>query len=472
MAFGTFGRSLRNIVVGAVLALTPAVVAAETLADALADAYRNSGLLEQNRALLRVADDEVGVQFSALRPIVNWTADFSRQFGTARSSNTLGVVRGTAANELTVGLAMELLLWDAGRTALGVERAKENVLATREALRGIEQRVLLAAVQAYMNVTASSQTVGLRQNNVRVIGEELRAANDRFEVGEVTRTDVALTEARLAAARSGLAQAQGDVAIAVEDFRATVGRRPGNLVTPGRRAMPAASTDAAKSVAMRGHPSLRQAGHEITAAELALQAARLAVMPTVSLTGRYGLTDQFGSNNFQRGGSVGVEASGPIYQGGRITALQRQALGRVDAARGNLHAVRVQIAQGVGTAWAQVVVSGAARVATEEQIRAARVAFRGVREEATLGARITLDVLDAEQELLDAQANQIAAAANEITAYYSLLASMSLLTAEALKLQVQTYDPAEYYNLVKSAPIQRSKQGEQLDRVLRSLSKE
>jgi outer membrane protein len=184
------------------------------------------------------------------------------------------------------------------------------------------------------------------------------------------------------------------------------------------------------------------------------------------------LTDQFASDNFQRGGSVGVQASGPIYQGGRITALQRQALGRVDAARGNLHAVGVQIAQGVGTAWAQVVVSGAARVATEEQIRAARVAFRGVREEATLGARTTLDVLDAEQELLDAQANQIAAAANEITAYYSLLASMGLLTAEALKLQVQTYDPAEYYNLVKSAPIQRSKQGEQLDRVLRSLSKE
>ncbi len=472
MVFGTFGRSLRGMVAGAALALAPAVVGAETLADALADAYRNSGLLEQNRALLRVADDEVAVQFSALRPILNWTTDFTRQFGTSRSNQTFGLVRGTGTNELTLGLAMELLLWDAGRTILGIERAKESVLATREALRGVEQRVLLTAVQAYMNVTASTQTVGLRQNNVRVLSEELRAANDRFEVGEVTRTDVALTEARLAAARSGLAQAQGDVAIAIEDFRAAVGRSPGNLVTPSRRDMPASSPDAAKSVALRGHPSMLQAGHEISAAELALRAARQSVMPSVRLTGRYGVTDQFASDNFSNGGSVGVEATGPIYQGGRIDALQRQALARVDAARGNLHAVREQIAQGVGTAWAQVMVSRAARVASEEQIRAARVAFQGVREEATLGARTTLDVLDAEQELLDALASQIAASANEIIAYYSLLSSMGLLTAEALKLQVPTYDPTVYYNLVKSAPLNRSKQGQQLDRVLKSLSKE
>ncbi len=469
-------RSLRgmtaSVAFAVTLMLTPATVQAENLSDALADAYRNSGLLEQNRALLRFADDEVAVQFAALRPIVNWATDFTRQYGTSRSNQTFGVIRGSAANELTVGLSMELLLWDAGRTELGVERAKESVLATREALRGVEQRVLLAAVQAYMSVRATSETVGLRENNLRVISEELRAANDRFEVGEVTRTDVALTEARLAAARAGLAQAQGDRAIAIEDFRAAVGRRPGSLTAPERRAMPAASPDAAKQVALRGHPDMRQAGHEITAAELALAAARKSGLPTVNLTGSLGATDQFGSSNFSRGGTIGVEASGPIYQGGRINALQRQAVGRVDAARGNLHATREQIAQGTGSAWAQVEVARAARAATEEQIRAAQVAFQGVREEATLGARTTLDVLNAEQELLDARANQITAASNEITAYYALLASMGLLTAEQLKLRVQIYDPAEYYNLVKSAPLARSAQGQQLDRVLKSLSKQ
>lgn len=475
MRFQQFGRALRQIALGAaattLIGITPMAVAAETLADALADAYRNSGLLDQNRALLRVADDEVAVQFSALRPIVNWSADVTRQFGTARSNTTFGVVRGIGTNELSAGLAMDLLLWDAGRTGLAVERAKESVLATREALRGVEQRVLLGAVQAYMNVRATTETVGLRQNNLRVITEELRAANDRFEVGEVTRTDVALTEARLAAARSGLAQAEGERVIAIADFRAAVGRAPGNLVAPARRAMPAASPDAARAVALRGHPDMRQAGHEITAAELALQAARKSMLPTVNLTGTYGLSDTLDSNNFSRGGTVGVEVSGPIYQGGRITALQRQALARVDAARGNLHQVQAQIAQGVGTAWAQVEVARAARAATEEQIRAATVAFQGVREEATLGARTTLDVLNAEQELLDARASQITAASNEITAYYALLAAMGLLTATDLKLGVQVYDPAEYYNLVKTAPLARSQQGQQLDRVLKSLSK-
>lgn len=471
MGIRHFGRAVRGLAAGVALICAPVSLGAETLADALADAYRNSGLLEQNRALLRVADDEVAVQFAALRPIVNWAADFTRNFGTARSTQTLGRVRGTGTNELTIGLSMQLLLWDAGRTELGVERAKETVLATREALRGVEQRVLLSAVQAYMNVRASSETVGLRQNNLRVITEELRAANDRFEVGEVTRTDVALTEARLAAARSGLVQAEGELVIAIEDFRAAVGRRPGALNAPERRAFPAASPDAAKQLALRGHPDMRRAGHEITAAELALQAARKSTQPTVNLTGRYGLTDEFGNNNFQRGGSIGIEATGPVYQGGRITALQRQALARVDAARGNLHAVRHQVAQGVGTAWAQVEVARAARAATEEQIRAATVAFRGVREEATLGARTTLDVLNAEQELLDARANQITAASNEITAYYGLLASMGVLTAEDLKLRVQLYDPAEYYNLAKSAPVPQSRQGQQLDKVLKSLSK-
>lgn len=476
MHFRTYARALRGMTAGLALALVvviaPGAARAETLADALADAYRNSGLLDQNRALLRVADDEVAVQLAGLRPIINWAADLTRQYGTSRSTQTLGRVRGTGVNDLTIGLSMQLLLWDAGRTALGVERAKETVLATREALRSVEQRILLGAVQAYMDVRAASETVGLRQNNLRVITEELRAANDRFEVGEVTRTDVALTEARLAAARSGLAQAQGALVIAIEDFRATVGRSPGNLVPPERRAMPAASPDAAKQVAMRGHPDLRQAGHEITAAELALQAARKSTQPTVNLRGNFGLTDEFGSNNFSRGGSIGIEASGPIYQGGRISALTRQAVARVDGARGNLHAVQAQIAQGVGSAWAQVEVARAARAATEEQIRAATVAFRGVREEATLGARTTLDVLNAEQELLDARANQITAASNEITAYYALLASMGLLTAESLRLQVQIYDPAEYYNLVKTAPLPASRQGQQLDRVLRSLSKE
>ena len=472
MAFMTVRRVMRGVAFGVMMAAAPVVATAETLADALTDAYLHSGLLEQNRALLRAADEDVAQSMSALRPIVNWAADATHTFGTARSATTGNVARGSVTNDMTVGLSMELLLWDAGRVAMSVEAAKEVVLATREALRAVEQGVLLGAAQAYMNVRANSETVALRENNVRVITQELRAANDRFEVGEVTRTDVALAEARLSGARAALAQAQGDLAIAIEDFRFSTGRKPGRLAPPPAIPMPAKSPDAAKAVAMAHHPDMIRAGHEISASELRLRSAKTATMPTVKLTGRYGLTEDLDDSDFSRGGSIGIEASGPIYQGGRISSLERQAQARVDAARGSLHNVRHSVAQNVGTAWARVEVARAARAASDEQIRAARVAFRGVREEATLGARTTLDVLNAEQELLDAQASQISVSANEVVARYALLAAMGQLTVGDLRLNVQQYDPAAYYNMVKSAPTKRSKQGQQLDKVLKSLSKE
>ena len=476
MAWQRFAAKIRALAAGAALALVPALfpvtAQAETLADALADAYRHSVLLDQNRALLRAADEDVAIAVAKLRPILNWAADVTHEFGKARNTTTGNVTRGSTGDTATIGLSMELLLWDAGRTKLGIEVAKESVLATREALRGIEQRVLLGAVQAYMGVRANSETVALRQNNVRVISEELRAARDRFDVGEVTRTDVALAEARLAGARSALAQAEGELAIAIEDFRYATGRKPGRLAPPPSFGMPAASPDAAKAIALRRHPDMLRAGHTIAAAELGLRSARTSAQPTLKLTGRYGLTEDLDDTDYSRGGSVAIELSGPIYQGGGLAAQTRKQQARLDAERAALHDTRHAVAQGVGTAWARVEVARAARAASDEQIRAARVAFRGVREEATLGARTTLDVLNAEQELLDAQANQITAAANEIIARYALLAAMGQLTAADLRLNVQQYDPAAYYNLAKTAPVSGSKQGKQLDRVLKSLSKE
>ena len=155
-----------------------------------------------------------------------------------------------------------------------------------------------------------------------------------------------------------------------------------------------------------------------------------------------------------------------------MTSSVRQAAASRDAARGNLHRVRHDIQQDVGNALAQRVVARAALAASEQQIVAARIAFSGIQEEATLGARTTLDVLNAEQELLDAEAERISAQSEESIAAYAVLASMGSLTAEQLNLPVERYDPAAYYNLVKDAPIARSKQGRQLDKVLRALGKE
>lgn len=466
---GRFG----SLVLAASVALMLAGAArAETLAGALVSAYNNSGLLDQNRALLRAADEGVAQSMAALRPIINWSADTTRTFARTTGSAPLYLVGSSESTKVNVGISAELLLYDFGQTPLRAQIARENVLATRQMLVGIEQQVLRRAVAAYMDVRRQSEFLALRQNNVKLIQQELRAAKDRFEVGEVTRTDVALAEARLAGARSGLAAAEGALVQAQEEYRAAVGHKPGNLAPPPRIPQAAKSVEAAKDVAVRAHPDMIRAQHDVASAELSVVVAEAAMKPRITLKGSYGLTETFDSRAFSKGGSVGIQATGPIYQGGRLSSLVRQAMAQRDGQRAGLHIVRLSVAQAVGDAYSQLQVAAASRLASEEEVRASRVAFRGVREEATLGARTTLDVLNAEQELLNAQANLISAMSQEHVAAYSLLSSMGMLTAEQLKLNVQSYDPEAYYNQVKSAPTITSKQGQKLDKVLRALGKE
>ncbi len=441
---------------------------AENLADALTSAYNHSGLLEQNRAVLRAADEDVAIAMSALRPTLDWAAEIKRTFGYSKTALRSG---GVANTESTVALIASYTLYDFGRNQLGLEAAKESVLATRETLISIEQQVLYRGVAAFLNVRRALEIVSLRQNNVRVIQTELRAARDRFEVGEVTRTDVALAEARLAAARSALASSQGDLDIARAEYTSVIGRKPGNLVAPkSLPRLPAPAEGAA--TALRLHPNLRQVQHQILALELTLKQAEAEMKPTVSLSGRLAATDDLGDGTYSRIGSITLGASGPIYKGGRLSAQARKVRAQRDAARGNLHAVRHGVTQDVTTAYATLQVAVASIDASERQVRAARVAFRGVREEASLGARTTFDVLQAEQELLDAQAGLISATIDRQLASYQVLASLGMLTTDHLKLNVVKYDPTEYYNLVKDAPTPTSRQGKQLDRVLQRLQKQ
>ena len=442
---------------------------AETLAQTLVSAYEHSGLLDQNRALLRAADEDVAQILAGLRPILNYSADFTRSFGESQA----GIFTGTtSSNTVNIGLSLELLIFDAGRTKFQLEAAKESVLATRETLRSIEQQVLLRAVTAFQDVRRNQEFVALRDNNLRLLRQELRAARDRFEVGEVTRTDVAQAEARVAAALSEFASAQGDLVQSNEEFRAAVGRKPGNLQAPKRLPKLSGNVDASAQAAVRGHPDILQAQHEISTAELNIRAAKAATKPNVNLFGNLAAGEDITDEDFSRTGNFGVQVTAPIYQGGLLSSLTRQAQAQRDASRGNLHEVRHRIVQDVGSAYAILRATEASRTASREQVRAADVAFRGVREEATLGARTTLDVLDAEQELLDARANMIAAQADVVVAAYSVLASLGQLTAKDLNLDVQTYDPAAYYNLVKDAPVPISPQGKKLDKVLRALGKE
>lgn len=466
-------RKMRFLAVAAlsVAALTSAgALRAETLADTLIAAYRNSNLLEQNRALLRATDEDVAVAVAALRPVVQFAADANYNF--SRTHNAGGLVNGSIVppnrsnNESlnsSLSLVASMTLYDFGRNALAIEAAKETVLATREALIAVEQNVLLDAVTAYVQVQLAQSIVDLRQNNNRLISQELQAAQDRFEVGEVTRTDVAQAEAALAAARSNLVAAEGDLVVAREYFRAATGAYPVNLAALPTPPRTAPSVEEARQVAMRSHPQVRQAQRQVTVAEINVARGKAQFGPTLTGDASVGI-----DNEGQENSSVGLSFRQTLYAGGETSALYRSALASRDAQRANLLQTGVTITQSVGNAWSNVQVATASISAGDQEVSAARTAFEGVREEATLGARTTLDVLNAEQDLLDAQADRLSAVAQRYIGIYQLLASMGLLTVDHLKLGIPTYDASAYYNSVKHAPA-TSSQGKRLDRVLQSI---
>ena len=434
---------------------------AESLSDALVSAYKTSGLLEQNRALLRVSSEDVAVAVSALYPVLSYAASTT--------------YTNPAIDDLTASLSLnaELAVYDGGRNRLAIEAAKTNVRAVQANLTVIEQQVLGDAVVAYFDVLAAREFLALRDNNLRLITRELRAAQDRFEVGEVTRTDVSLAEARLSEARSQLAAADGQLDIAREVYRRIVGRYPNGLSTPRYPALPAHSLEEAVGIALSRHPQIRQSQLEVSVAEINVRRALANRNPTLRLNGSISASDQFAPIGSSIGvrRSVGLTLSGPIYQGGQIDALYRQAVAREDAARAALRINAELIRQSVGTAWAQMLVARAQLDASRRRVVAQQSAFDGVREEARLGARTTLDVLDAEQDLLDARVAVVDASADTYVAAYNLLAATGLLTARDLGLPVQTYDEDAYLRAVRDAPVESSPEARALDRIIKKLGR-
>ncbi len=464
-----------GIIKGAALAAAVALFGAgaqqaqaENMADALVGAYNTSGLLEQNRALLRAADEDVAISVAALRPVLAWTASVTRSF--SETKNQFFTTSRQATTHF-VGLSLDLLVYDGGASKLGTQAAKETVLATRQTLLAIEQQILLRAIGAYMNVQLQGENVSLRQNNLRLLREELRAAQDRFEVGEVTRTDVALAQSRVAAARSNLADAHGALANAKAEYTNAVGHAPGALAGQPKLPKRPSSLEAAQALAVRNHPSVLAVQHQVSAAELNVQRVTKAMGPSASFRADLGYSETWGTEDSNMTGSLSLVLRQPIYQGGRLAANLRRAMAVRDSVRANLLSVQRNVVQDVNDAYVRLEVAGASLVAANERVRAARVAFNGIREEATLGARTTLDVLTAEQELLNAQTARISDQAERWIASYELLSSQGLLTAERLELGVQIYDPTIYYNLVKNGPANISRQSRDLNRVLEALGK-
>ena len=458
-----FKKPLQLFALGVSLSLMTTTAHSETLADALVSAYNHSGLLEQNRALLRAADEDVASASAALLPIVNWSAQAQRTYSNSTTSRR---------NDASVSVNAELLLYDFGGSMASIGAARESVLATRSQLLSIEQQIMLRAVTAYFNVRSTSKFVTLRQNNLRLLIQESRAAKDRFDVGEVTRTDVALAEARLAQARSGLANAQGDLLRARAEYANVIGHQPKSLAQLPRLPRISGNVTSAQSQAVRNHPDMIAAQHQVASIEYSIKSAEAAFKPKVKATSSLGLKNGFSNGDFVNNAAIGLGASGPIYNGGKISSSVRRVTAQRDAMRANLHVVRHNLQQSVANAYAFYSSVNAALNANQQQISASRVAFRGVREEASLGARTTLDVLNAENELLNAEAALISTQTEQYIAAYTILSATGSLTAKNLDLNVQQYDPEAYYKLVKDGVAKKSKQGAQLDKVLRALQKD
>lgn len=456
------------------LVVLPGGATAHSLTDTLILAYDHSRILDQQRALLRVEDENVAQAVARLKPTLSFFAEASRTFTNP----------GDAASSASLGLTLNWVFLDGGQRAFRIGAAKEAVLAARHGLTSVEQQVLLDAVTAHLNLRLTRRVVDVRRSNVRLITQQLRAAEDRFEVGEVTRTDVALAQSRLALAQSQLAAAEGSVAIAQEAYALAVGRRhdAGGLSVPPAPALPP-SLERAQALALQVNPSIRSLQHQVTAARLLAEASERDRLPQLSLQGNVARRGPNEGRPAQVVGgivvdpgtpggpidtaTIGLRADMPIYRGGALSSASRQSRQRVAAVSAQLGQQGRIVAEAVGRAWAQLSISQAQVRAFDQQVRAAQLAFEGFREEALLGARTTLDVLDAEQELLDARTSRLEAATQVQVQVYAVLASIGLLTTEHLGLAVQRYDPSLYYGAVRTAPpVSPSPLGDNVDRVL------
>ncbi len=421
---------------------------ADTLTDTLIQTYQDSPILDAQRAALRTDDEGVAQARSARRP----TLDASVSADASAEEEADWEVR----DQLTAALRSTLLLYDHGATAAAIASAEAQVEAARAQLRGVEQQVLLRAVAAYVTVRRDIQAVSVSRNNTDVLQEQLRATRDRFELGEVTRTDVSLAEARLAEAQARLARAQGDLQASREEFTAVVGRPAQDLQSPPPLPPLADSLEAAQAIALRQHPDLAAARAREEAARFDVARARGRAGPRIDAEASINstltenpLADDRIANQQAR---VGITGTVPLYRGGEISSLIRQARAVLQQTRFQLQDTGRQIRQDVATAWSDLSVARATISANREQVRAARIAFDGVQEEAQLGARTTLDVLDIEQDLRDAELALADSLRDEYVAAYRLLAAMGLLNVDHLELGIAAYDPQLYYARVRGAP--------------------
>ena len=459
------GRLLAaTLCAGALGAAFPA--GAETLADAIALAYQNNPTLQAQRQTQKALDETYVQARSGWRPTLgaqvsaNWAETQTPKAGRGVDLNGDGVPDSFGfggvrrSNRGTAGLSFTQPLWTGGRVAASVNAANADVLAGRENLRRVEASVLTSVIQTYADTRRDMESLRIRQENVNVLMRQLQESQARFDVGEITRTDVAQSQARLAQAQALLQSAAAQLAITRAGYATLVGQNPGELAPePTLAFMLPTDPDEAYKVAEQFNPQLRAQQFAELASRARIAGARADQMPSVSANfavQHNGLIDPFDPrNNFGRSVSATVTASMPLFTGGLTTSRIRQAVDRNNADKITVEGVRRNVLQGVTQFWSQLTAARANIASSNEQVRAARIAAEGTRQEQQVGLRTTIEVLNAEQELRQAELNQVSSRRDEYVAAANVLATMGRLEARNLIPTQPQYDAARNFRKLK-----------------------
>lgn len=428
---------------------------ADTLREALEAAYRGNPTLEGARAQQRATDEAVPIQKASGRPSVTTTTQYV-EFVKSSSTSFIAPKRNVVAN-----LNLSVPIYSGGAVKNGIRAADTRVQAGRADLRGTESSIFSQVVAAYMDVIRAEALVALSANQVKVLGVNVRSTSDRFEIGDLTRTDVAQSQSRLATAQSDLESAQSNLIAARENYIAVVGLAPDNLQPPPPLPGLPDSLDDAVATALTENPDLIAARERARAADYDIEVAGAGRLPTVSLFTGGSYNNYLGSLTSGATGTsypqtstavqAGVQLNLPLYQGGRPAAQERQAQARSSAAlEQEIGAERSVIAQ-VRSAYASWKAAQAIIESSQQAIDAASLSLEGVRAENTVGNRTILDILNAEQELVQARAQLVTARRNAYVAGFTLLAAMGRAEARDLGLgdDGPLYDPATYYDRVQ-----------------------
>jgi outer membrane protein len=437
--------------------LSAAVARADTLEWALVQAYQNNPTLNAQRAALRAQDEAVPQALSGYRPKVSLTTNVGSQFQSTLSKTIVptGPVYTGAEAAFTphaVGITAQQTLFNGFQTANRTRQAEAQVSAGRATLAVTEQQVLLNAATAYMNLIRDAAILELQRKNVEVLQEQLRQTRDRFNVGEVTRTDVAQSESRLAAGRAQVLSAESNYISSKAVYRQVIGVEAGKLAaaSPVDRFSPKTLAEAI-GAGRELNPAVAAATFGIDVALLQVKINEGALAPTVTATASAQQSWETNTSTQlqQFNASVVAQVSVPIYQGGQEYSLIRQAKETLGQQRISLDTARDIVQSNVTQSWGQLEAAKAQIQATQAQVNSAEIALNGVREEARVGQRTTLDVLNAQQELVNARVALVTAQHDRVVASYTLLSTTGGLSIPGLGLKTSIYDPTTHYQQVR-----------------------